>query len=227
MSGATDLVIAADLESAATWVQHYGELIGTVAFAASGALAAVRRNLDIVGIVVLASATALGGGIMRDVLIGHTPPTAFTDLIFLIAATAMALVIFVKHPGNRLTRWPLLLTDAVGLGLFCVTGTVVAYDAGLGAPTSALLGVTTGIGGGVIRDVLSGQVPGVLRPDESLYAIPATLGAIVTAVLLHLGVYNAWAGLLCAALIIAFRLLALRYGWNGPRPHYVRRGDSA
>lgn len=214
---------ATDLETAATAVHHAGEVIGTVAFAASGALTAVRRNLDIVGIVVLASATALGGGIARDVLIGQIPPTAFTNLTYLIAATATALVIFVKHPPRILSGWSLKFTDAVGLGLFCVTGTVVAYDGGLGAPTAALLGVTTGIGGGVVRDVLSGEVPGVLRPDEALYAIPAIVGAVATAILLDVGLYNAWIGLICAAATIALRLLALRYGWHGPLPHYVRR----
>lgn len=217
------LALAADLESAATAVHHYGEVIGTIAFAASGALAAVRRNLDIVGIVVLASATALGGGIARDVLIGHTPPTAFTDLTYLIAATVTALLIFVKRPRHTLTRRALQLFDAVGLGLFCVTGTVISYDAGVGAPTAALLGVTTAIGGGVIRDVLSGQVPAVLRPDEPLYAIPAVAGAVTTAVLLRLGVTSAWVGLLCAALTISFRILSLRFEWHGPRPHYLRK----
>ncbi len=215
-----------DLDAAATTIHHIGEIVGTVTFAASGALLAVKRNLDIVGIVVLATATALGGGIIRDLMIGHTPPTAFTNLTYLIAATITGFVVFVRRPTRSITKWSMEFTDAIGLGLFCVTGTVVAYSAGLGAPSAALMGVTTAIGGGVIRDVLSGQVPAVLRPDQSLYAIPAVAGAALTATLLYADVYRAWVGLICAALTIVFRLLAIRYGWRGPQPHYIRRERS-
>ena len=216
--------LAAGIDDAASAVHHIGELVGTVAFAASGAILAVRRNLDIVGIILLAVATALGGGIVRDVLIGNTPPNAFTSLEYIAAAALTGLVVFFWHPPARLTKWPLDLTDAIGLGLFVVTGTVIADAWGLGAPTAALLGLTTGVGGGVIRDVLSGQIPAVLRTDEPLYAIPAFGGAVVTAALLYFDWYRPWVGLLCAALVIVLRLAAIRWDWHGPRPHYVRRG---
>ncbi|KJR09531.1 trimeric intracellular cation channel family protein [Gordonia sihwensis] len=214
--------LSSNLDNAASLVHHGGELAGIVAFAASGALLSVRRDLDVVGIVLLAAATALGGGIIRDVIIGKTPPTAFTDLRLVAVAVATALVIFVWHPPARLTRWPLEVADAVGLGLFAVTGTVTAYEHGLSAPSAAMLGLTTAIGGGIIRDVLSGSVPAVLRSNEHLYAIPSLVGAAVTALLLHLGVYRSWVGLLCAALVTVVRLASLRYGWHGPRPWYTK-----
>ncbi|MEV0031705.1 trimeric intracellular cation channel family protein [Nocardia sp. NPDC050793] len=210
-------VMATQLDSAVNAAQRIGELLGVISFAASGALLAVRKNLDIFGMAVLACGTALGGGVIRDLLIGRTPPAAFTDLTYLCASLLTALVIFFKHPSRRLTRGPLEVFDAIGLGLFCVTGTAVAYAQGVGAPTAALLGMVTAIGGGVIRDVLGGEVPRVLRPDQELYAVPALFGAAATATLLHFDAYWAWTGLLAACLAIGFRLLARRYGWRAPQ----------
>ncbi|MCP2291788.1 trimeric intracellular cation channel family protein [Nocardia amikacinitolerans] len=209
-------VMATQLDSAVNAAQRIGELLGVVSFAASGALLAVRKNMDVFGMAVLACSTALGGGVIRDLLIGRTPPAAFTDLTYLCASLLTALVIIFKHPSHRLTG-PLEIFDAIGLGLFCVTGTAVAYAQGVGAPTAALLGMVTAIGGGVIRDVLGGEVPRVLRPDQELYAVPALLGAAATATLLHFDAYWAWTGLLAAFLAIAFRLLARRYGWHAPQ----------
>lgn len=208
--------MAGQFDSAVDTAQRVLEIVGVLAFATSGALAAVRREFDIFGIVVLACATALGGGIIRDLLIGRTPPAAFTDLTFLWATLVAAVVIFLRHPPGRFTRGPLDIADAVGLGMFCVTGTVIAYAHGLGAPSAALLGLTTAIGGGVIRDLLAGQTPSVLRPDQ-IYAVPALLGATATALLLHYGAYRAWTGALAALGATAFRLLALRYGWHAPQ----------
>lgn len=216
-------ISAANFDDAASALNFGGEMLGVVAFAASGALLAVRRDLDIVGIVLLAAATALGGGIIRDVIIGKTPPTAFTDPWLAAAAVATGLVIFFWQPPVRLTRWPLDATDAVGLGLFAVTGTVIAYDFGLAAPSAAMLGVTTGIGGGIVRDVLSGHVPAVLRPGEHLYAIPALGGAAATALLLEFDVYTVWSGFVCAGLVVAVRIASLRFGWHGPRPRSAAR----
>lgn len=217
-----DGVWAAQFGSAVDAVQHVGELFGVFAFASSGALLAVRRDFDIFGIVVLACSTALGGGIIRDLVIGRTPAAAFVDLSYLWTAVLAAVIIFFWHPPRRLTRGPLEVADAFGLGLFCVTGTVIAYSRGLGAPSAALLGLVTAIGGGVIRDLLGGQTPNVLRPDQ-IYALPALAGAIATAALLHFGVYQAWTGALAASGAIAFRLLALRFGWHAPQARRYSR----
>lgn len=214
--GAGGVALAGYFGSAVGAVQHVGELFGVFAFASSGALLAVRRDFDIFGIVVLACSTALGGGVIRDLLIGRTPPAAFVDLSYLWTALFAALVIFFWHPSRRLTKGPLEVADAFGLGLFCVTGTVVAYTAGAGAPSAALLGLVTAIGGGVIRDLLGGQTPNVLRPDQ-IYAVPALLGAVCTAVLLHFDLYRAWTGALAALGAIGFRLLALRFHWHAPQ----------
>lgn len=213
----------AGINDAASTVHSFGELAGVFAFAMAGGLAAVRRNLDIVGILLLSAATALGGGIIRDVLIGNTPPNAFTNMKYLACAVTAGILVCLWRPPPRLTRWPLDVTDAIGLGLFAVTGTVIAHDWGLNAPGAALLGMTTAIGGGVIRDVLTGQIPAVLRPGEHLYAIPALLCASVVAMLLRYTDYQAWMGLACALIAIALRLASLRFGWHGPLPWYVTR----
>ncbi|RJO78783.1 trimeric intracellular cation channel family protein [Nocardia panacis] len=210
-------ILATQLDSAVNVAQRAGELFGVLSFATSGALLAVRKNLDIFGMAVLACATALGGGVIRDLLIGRTPPAAFTDLTFLCVSLAATLIVFLRHPPARLVRGPLEVFDAIGLGLFCVTGTVVAYHWGTGAATAALLGMVTGIGGGVIRDLLAGLTPSVLRPDQELYAVPALIGSAVTAVLLHYGLYQAWTGALAAASAIVLRLLARRFGWRAPQ----------
>ncbi|WP_040686427.1 trimeric intracellular cation channel family protein [Nocardia vinacea] len=206
----------AHFDSAVNTAQHVGELSGVFAFATSGALLAVRRGFDVFGIVVLACSTALGGGVIRDLVIGRTPPSSFVDLSYLWTALLAAAVIFFWHPSPRVTGGPLGVADAFGLGLFCVTGTVIAYNHGLGAPSATLLGLVTAIGGGVIRDLLGGQTPSVLIPEQ-IYAVPALFGATATATLLHFDAYNPITGA-CAALgAIAFRLLAMRYDWHAPQ----------
>jgi uncharacterized membrane protein YeiH len=207
-----------DLDSAARVAQQIGDYSGTFAFAVSGAVLGVRANYDIVGIAVLACATAVGGGIIRDLIIGNVPPTAFVDMRYVAIALAAALLIFLWRPRIRLATRALDITDAAGLGIFAVTGTVTAHAAGLGAPSAAFLGVVTAVGGGVIRDVLAGEHPSVLRHDKEIYALPALFGAAITATALELGYYTALVGLLAAAGAFTLRILALRYGWRAPRP---------
>src|SRR3954465_12241370 len=149
-------------------------LIGTFVFGLSGGLAAVRAKLDLFGVVVLSAVVGLAGGITRDLLIG-TPPATFRDWRYLAAAGAAGLVCFFARPALERIQRSVLVFDAVGLGLFCVTGSTKALDFGLGAVQAILLGAITGIGGGMLRDVLLREVPTVLRHD--LYAIPALLGA--------------------------------------------------
>ena len=192
------------------------ELTGIFFFALDGALTAMRAaHLDLFGVITLGVVTALGGGAMRDVLVGNLPPASLSDWRYLFTATCGGLVAFWGHRLlSRLSR-PILLFDTAGLSLFCITGAGVALEAGAGAGQAVLLGGVTAVGGGTLRDVLVRRVPGVLT--GGLYAIPALLGASVAVLgheLGHPGLPVALAG---AGLCAAVRLLAVRYDWHAPR----------
>ena len=193
------------------------DLIGIFAFGISGALMAIRRDFDVVGIAILAVITALGGGILRDLVLGDTPPPAFTRWEYLVAPLAAAAVTFVAHPElGRLTR-TLLVFDAAGLGLFCVAGTVKALDHGLAPVAAVSLGVTTAVGGGLLRDVIARETPALVRPDSELYAVPAVAGAAAVAVAWEFGAYGPMLGAVTAVAVFGFRGLALHRHWHGPR----------
>src|SRR3954447_24708801 len=188
-------------------------LAGTFVFGLSGGLAAVRARLDLFGVVVLAAVVALAGGITRDLLIG-VPPATFRDWRYLAAAGAAGLVCYFGRPALERFHRSVLIFDAVGLGLFCVTGATKALDFGVGPVPAILLGAITGIGGGILRDVLLRDVPTVLRHE--LYAIPALLGAAVMVIAQHSGSDNPVFPVLGAALCVTVRLAGLRYGVNVP-----------
>ncbi|HEY4560146.1 MAG TPA: TRIC cation channel family protein, partial [Lysobacter sp.] len=135
------------------------DFLGTFAFAISGATAGVRRHLDLFGVLVLAFAAATAGGITRDALLGATPPVALVDWRYFAISAAAGLVTFYRHEVIERFRNPLQLSDAVGLGLFAVIGTGKALDHGLGAVGAVMLGILTGVGGGIVRDLLSMQIP--------------------------------------------------------------------
>ncbi|GAB3845527.1 trimeric intracellular cation channel family protein [Dactylosporangium cerinum] len=149
------------------------ELAGLYVFATSGALMAVYKGFDVVGIVVLAMLTALGGGILRDLIIGATPPAAFTEVSYLVVPLLAAVVTFFVHRLVHRLTFTVLVFDAAGLGLFCVTGTLKALDFGLGPLQAVLLGITTAVGGGVLRDITARETPALVQVDTDLYAIPA------------------------------------------------------
>jgi uncharacterized membrane protein YeiH len=196
------------------------DLTGTFAFALNGALTALRATrLDIVGIVTLGMVTALGGGIIRDVLIDSLPPATFSDWRYLAVAAGGGLIAFIC--GRNLDRLnsPINVLDAAGLSLFAVTGASKALGLGLGPAQAVILGAVTGVGGGTLRDVLVGQVPSVMR--SGLYAIPALVGATVTVVTIRLGVYGLPAALAAAALCFGIRMLDLRFGLNAPMPRHA------
>ncbi|SPT56673.1 MULTISPECIES: trimeric intracellular cation channel family protein [Actinomadura] len=193
------------------------DLAGIFVFAVSGALAAVRQRLDVVGMVVLAEITALGGGIIRDLVIGAVPPAAFTDLGYVLVPLAASALVFFWHPQVTRLLPAVLLFDAAGLGLFCTTGTVKALDHGLSPIHAVFLGVVTAVGGGILRDALSGQIPAVLY-DRQLYALPALLGAAVTAAADEAGLHGAAFVAGGAVLAFGLRVTAMRYGWRAPRP---------
>ena len=191
-------------------------LIGVSAFALSGALLAVRCKFDIVGMAVLATVTAVGGGVIRDVLIGAIPPAALTDPWSLLLPLAAAGITFVFHPRLARMARAVQFFDAIGLGVFCATATTKAAAAGLPPMAAVLLGTITGVGGGILRDVLAGQAPSVLRKDSGLYAIPAVAGSVLVAVAYSFGYSNNAIQALAAAGICGFRLLALKYKWQAP-----------
>ena len=153
------------------------DLIGTLVFALSGALVGVRRDLDLFGIAVLSVAAGLGGGIVRDLLLGIAPPAALTNSAYLPVALAAAGLGFLFHPGIAKLSASVRLLDAVGLGFFAIAGTLKSLDHGQGAIVAVLLGVLTGVGGGVIRDVLVAEVPVVLR--QEIYALAALVGGLL------------------------------------------------
>jgi len=193
---------------------HFLDLGGTFAFALSGAMAGIRRRLDLFGVLVLAVAAATFGGITRDVLIGDTPPAALVNWRYLAVAVAAGLLNFAWPALIERLRNPVRILDAVGLALFAVAGTQKALDFGLSPVMATLLGMLTGIGGGVARDVLLTEIPAVLRAD--LYAVAALAGAVVVAVGHVLGVpfvvTAAVGGLVCFGL----RMLAIRRRWSLP-----------
>lgn len=190
------------------------DLGGTFAFALSGAMAGIRRGLDIFGVLVLSFAAATFGGITRDLLIGATPPAALQDWRYLAVSLAAGLIAFFWSPLIEKLRNPVRMLDAMGLALFAVAGTEKALAFGLNPVMAALLGMLTGIGGGVARDVLLAQIPAVLRSD--LYAVAALAGAafVVGGSLLHLPILVTalGGGLVCFGL----RMAAIRRGWSLP-----------
>jgi len=181
-------------------------LAGTFVFGLSGGLAAVRARLDLLGVVVLAGVVALAGGVVRDLLIG-TPPATFRDWRYLAAAAVAGLVCFFAGPALERVRRSVMISDAFGLGLFAVTGATKALEFGLGPVQAILLGTLTGVGGGMLRDVLLGRVPTVLR--EGLYAVPALLGAGVLVVAQQAGSTSPVFPVLGAILCVVVRLLGL------------------
>lgn len=198
------------------------DLGGTFAFALNGALTAIRvARLDVVGVVTLGMMTALGGGIIRDIFIDSLPPATFSDWRYLAVAAAGSLIAFVF--GWRLTRLsrPIVVLDAAGLSLFAVTGASKALDFGVGAGQAVILGAITAVGGGTVRDVLTGRVPVVLRSE--LYAIPALLAATVVVVTDRTGVYGVPAALAAALLCFGTRMLGVRYHLDAPSPPGERR----
>lgn len=192
------------------------DLVGITAFAASGAMAGVRARLDIFGVCVLGATTALGGGVLRDVLLGITPPASVSDWRYLLTPIVVALLVFRFHPRIARLRRGVLVLDAAGMGLFATGGAASALQHGAGVAAACVIGMTTAIGGGALRDVLLREVPYVLRKE--IYALAALAGAAVVVVTTAAGLHPGVAAALGATLAIALRWIALWRHWNAPVP---------
>jgi uncharacterized membrane protein YeiH len=193
------------------------DLIGTFVFALSGAVAGVRERLDLFGVFVLSFAAASAGGIMRDLLIGAVPPAAISDWRYLAVSLLAGLVVFFWYPISERVRGlhnQTLIFDAAGLALFAVAGTQKALGYRLNPLMAALLGVLTGVGGGMLRDVLVAQVPTVLRSE--LYAVAALTGAVVVVVGHVLNLPPTAMAIAGAVVCFGIRLVAIRRGWHLP-----------
>ena len=190
------------------------DLLGVAVFAASGASAGVVKRLDIFGVVFVGFVAALGGGILRDLVIDTVPPLAFDDWRYIAVAAVTSILVFYLHPQLARLRRVVLLLDAAGLGLFTVTGTLKALDAGVPAVGACLIGMITGIGGGLARDLLTGDIPVVLQRD--IYAVVALGGAVTVVILERLGAANPVLLAAAAVLMTAVRLIALRRRWSAP-----------
>ena len=200
------------------------DLLGIFGFALSGAFLAVRKDFSFIGAVVAAEAVGLGGGLVRDLVL-DVKPIAFTDPGYPLPPVAAALLAYLSRSNER-EPYVFELLDALGLGLFSVTGALKALEHGMGIFPSAALGVGTAIGGGVIASVIAGELPYSMRWDSDLYAVPAITGALTTSVLHTAGALDAFTGTATVLAVIAFRLFAVHFHWRLPRSRCRRRGTA-
>lgn len=200
------------------------EILGTIAFAVSGAMIAVRKQVDLFGVILLGMTTAVGGGITRDVLLGHTPPRIFQTLPILAIAFITSLIVFLlayfshdmyqknQQTVDRINN----IFDALGLGLFTVMGMDVA--AGTGIQNMVILvffGVVTGTGGGLIRDLMVNEIPYVLK--KHVYAVASIAGGIAYYIMGRYNVSETIAVVMAITIVVVLRMLATKYRWNLPR----------
>lgn len=191
------------------------DMIGTVAFAASGAWVGVRKEMDLFGVVALGMVTAIGGGTLRDLLLGDLPPFCLQNEVYFWVPAITAILVFILHRHLPNLMQPLLYLDAIGLGTFVVIGVNKALMFETGPFGAVLMGVLTGTAGGVIRDVLANEVPLILR--QEIYASACILGGILLVVLTHLESPERINLLVVAGSVILIRILAIRYNWSLPK----------
>ena len=200
------------------------EAVGTIAFASSGAMVAIKKQLDLLGVIVLGVTTAVGGGMLRDIIIGNVPPNLFKDPVYVLLAFITVMILFVIVRRNQMIlasrsiemyEKVMNIFDAVGLGAFTVVGIDTAVLAGYGRHHFLIifLGVITGVGGGLLRDIMAGETPYILR--KHVYASASITGAVLYAYLQDY-MNNDAAMLIGAGSVILIRVLATRYCWNLP-----------
>lgn len=203
------------------------EFVGTVAFAVSGALVAIDANLDLFGVIFVACITAVGGGILRDMLLGVHPPFIFQNYHLCLVAVAVASIVFIiayfKKKEFQKFRFRIEsinnIFDAFGLAAFTVTGAGVAYSAGFGGSgfTVVAIGMITGVGGGIFRDIITNTTPYVFK--KHIYAIASILGSILYYVCRALAMTEGWTVALPVVLVVGIRILATKYRWSLPKIH--------
>lgn len=203
---------------------HILDLGGTFVFAISGGVTAVRRRMDIFGVLVLAFAAGNAGGITRDLLIGAVPPAAVSSSVYLTISLLAGLIVFFQFPLIDKLNHPVQWLDAVGLAFFAVAGTEKALQFGLTPVMAALLGMVTGIGGGMLRDILANEIPVVLRSD--LYALAALACASIVAAGSVLHLHPLAPALVGMLICFALRYMAIRHGWHLPAAHCSRATDT-
>lgn len=201
------------------------DYLGTVSFAISGAMTAIEARLDLFGVIVLGVITATGGGVFRDILLGSLPPAAFVSSSYVLLAAGTSLVLFLivrRHQKAYLSNAKAVNTvnnvvDALGLGIFTISGIEVAVGAGYGEDIffAVFLGTMTGVGGGLLRDILAGRIPALLT--KRIYAVASILGGVTYLLLQRAGIEPFSAAGIAAMLTFALRMLATHYRWNLPR----------
>lgn len=208
------------------------EIIGTVAFAISGAEVGLKKGMDIFGVAILGLTTAVGGGVIRDLILGNTPPATFRDPIYAVIAICASVVMFLPavrrffDRREKLYHYSMLLMDSLGLGIFTVVGIQTAYSMNQehGVFLLIFVGVVTGVGGGILRDVMAGNTPYVFV--KHFYATASLLGALLT-VILWPWCGEMWSMLAGAALVLALRLLAAHFRWSLPKARVKAGAESA
>jgi len=192
------------------------ELIGAAAFAVSGTLTGIRKNMDIFGVCILGVTVAVGGGVLRDIILGATPPAMFQNPIYAITAIAACFIIFIPSVRGFVSRSSILMlvTDSIGLGIFTVSGAMRAFETTAGLFLPVFVGVVTGVGGGLIKDIMAGNTPDIFV--KHIYATASIAGAVLFCIL------RAFAGryismLAATGFIIAVRLLASHFEWSLPK----------
>ncbi len=195
------------------------DLIGTFAFAISGAIAAKQRNLDLFGIIAVAFVVACGGGIIRDVCIGAIPPVGLSNWRYLAASIVASAMTISAYPLVKRLEHPVLWFDAIGLGLFAVSGAHKALAYGHNAEVAILLGMGTAVGGGTLRDILLARVPVILQ--RQIYASAALLGAVIQVTVEQSGLSAPWTPWAATFVCVGLRLLSLRFHWE--LPTFARR----
>lgn len=192
------------------------DIVGIAVFAVAGALTGIEKRLDIFGVIFLSGITALGGGFMRDVLLGASPVAGLHDWRYIVTPATVGLIVFYVHPTLAKLRRALLLVDAAGMGLFAVAGARKAIDYGLGPVGSCVIGMITAIGGGILRDVLVSEIPSILHKE--IYATAALIASILVVTGDRVSFNNVATAIISIAVAFTIRVLSVWRKWSAPSP---------